>query len=130
MPMSGSAIDTNVLIKYLGDDPVAVNLLEDADELFVPMTVVGELLYGVEKSRQKLSNYILYTDFLAQFEQLPVTNETSHCYAEIKASLVVRGINIPENDLWIAAAAVANGLVLLTFDDHFSHIENLELKGR
>jgi predicted nucleic acid-binding protein len=127
--MSGSAVDANVLIKYLADDPAAVALLEGADELFVPVTVVGELLYGVEKSRRKLDNYVLYADFLAQFEILPTTYETAQCYAETKAKLAAKGITIPENDLWIAACALANGLALLTFDNHFSHIENLDSKG-
>ncbi|MDR2197417.1 MAG: PIN domain-containing protein [Coriobacteriales bacterium] len=132
--MSGSAVDTNVLIRYLSNETTAVELLHGAlretpDDVFVPMAVVGEMLYGVERSRRKLENYVHYTDFLMSFPLLPVTKEIACCYAETKSRLVTKGINLPENDIWIAASAIQSGLTLLTFDQHFTLIENLEVKG-
>ncbi|NSW90958.1 MAG: PIN domain-containing protein [Firmicutes bacterium] len=41
--------------------------------------------------------------------------------------MIRKGINIPENDLWIAATAIANNLKLATFDHHFTHIDGLEV---
>jgi predicted nucleic acid-binding protein len=134
MPMSRRAVDTNVLIRYLNNETAAVELLHGAlqetpDDVFVPMAVVGEMLYGVERSRRKLENYVHYTDFLMSFPLLPVTTEIARCYAETKSHLVAKGINLPENDIWIAASAIQSGLTLLTFDNHFAHIENLAVKG-
>lgn len=122
MLMNGSVIDSNVLIKFLQGDERAINALEGEDELFIPSIVMGELLYGVEKSKQKLNNYVLYSDFLAQFEILPVDKLVAETYAVLKAELFSKGINTPENDLWIAATARANGLGVLSFDKHFEEM--------
>lgn len=37
-----------------------------------------------------------------------------------------RGIVIPENDLWIAATALSAGLTLVTNDNHFAAVPDLQ----
>ena len=32
---------------------------------------------------------------------------------------------MPENDMWIAATALANDMTVITQDKHFEHIQNL-----
>ena len=39
----------------------------------------------------------------------------------------MKGISIPENDLWIAATALIKELTLVTYDEHFKHINGLSL---
>jgi tRNA(fMet)-specific endonuclease VapC len=120
--MSGKAVDTNVLIRFLKGEPEAQALLSTAERVYVPAIVAGELFYGSEKSKELYKNHILFSDFLSTFEILPVTYEVAQCYAEIKARLVKKGINVPENDLWIAATAQHYGLEVLSFDKHFEMI--------
>jgi tRNA(fMet)-specific endonuclease VapC len=55
----------------------------------------------------------------------PSTVETGGRYAELYAALRKAGTPIPTNDMWIAAAALSTGAVLLTFDRHFSRIDGL-----
>ncbi|HEV8045487.1 MAG TPA: PIN domain-containing protein [Rubrobacter sp.] len=38
------------------------------------------------------------------------------------------GRPIPENDIWIAATALQHGLVLVTRDSHFEHVEGLRVE--
>ena len=46
-------------------------------------------------------------------------------FGRIKAELSRRGTLIPDADIQIAAVARSHGLVLLTADSHFSHIDGL-----
>ena len=49
-------------------------------------------------------------------------------YGEIKARLQTLGRPIPENDLWIAAAALRQGLTLASRDRHFRLVDGLDLE--
>jgi tRNA(fMet)-specific endonuclease VapC len=61
-------------------------------------------------------------DFLADpaVDVLEVDVEVAERYALIYEDLRKVGTPIPSNDMWIAAASSANGLTVLTFDDHFN----------
>lgn len=48
-------------------------------------------------------------------------------YAEMGAYLDGMGRPIPQNDLWIGAAAAAKGAVLLTTDEHFTRLDPTQL---
>jgi tRNA(fMet)-specific endonuclease VapC len=109
-----------------GNEP-AKRLLEEIERAFVPVTVVGELFYGARKSVRQQENMELFEAVLEDFELLPIDIATASSYAIIKADLQIRGFTIPENDLWIAAAAHANRCSLATFDAHFKHVSQIEV---
>ena len=44
-----------------------------------------------------------------------------------KAELKAKGHPIPENDIWIAATALAGNLTLVTADSDFEGIDNLKI---
>jgi len=46
-------------------------------------------------------------------------------YGILKHLLKAKGRPIPENDIWIAAAARRHGMVLVTRDLHFAEIDDL-----
>ena len=50
-------------------------------------------------------------------------------YAKIRYQLRVKGKPMPENDVWIAAAAMEHDLPLLTRDAHFRNVNGLEVLG-
>jgi tRNA(fMet)-specific endonuclease VapC len=35
------------------------------------------------------------------------------------------GTPLPTNDVWIAAATATTGATLLTFDEHFAHVDRI-----
>lgn len=128
--MSGSLIDTNVIIKVLNGNTEAVNLFDSLEDVYISVITVGELVYGAQKSSRKSENMTLFESFLSEYPIVEINNKISRIYGEIKAELVSKGINIPENDLWIAAIAICNEYSLVTFDQHFENISKLRLVGR
>ena len=71
---------------------------------------------------------LLFKNFLSEYSIVEINESVSETYGEIKANLVKRGINIPENDIWIAATAISYNLNLVTYDEHFKNINDLNIK--
>jgi tRNA(fMet)-specific endonuclease VapC len=49
-------LDTNIVISFLANEPSVAKSLGTADEVFIPVVVMGELFYGVSKSRSVKKN--------------------------------------------------------------------------
>jgi predicted nucleic acid-binding protein len=120
-------VDTNVIIRLLRSDKRSIELFDQADSISIPVIVAGELFYGAHKSTRKQENLEIFSDFISQYELIEVDLSISQVYGEIKAQLKKNGINIPENDIWIAAIAKVNEYTLLTYDEHFSKIDGLQV---
>ena len=120
-------VDTNVIIRLLRADARSVELFDQADRIYIPAIVAGELFYGAENSTQKQENIKIFSEFLSQYQIVGVNLSIAKLYGEIKAQLKMAGKTIPENDLWIAATAKSYQYTLITFDDHFSDIEGLHI---
>jgi len=123
--MSGDMLDTNVIIKYLAGDESAKQLIDNATDISVSVIVVGELQYGAQKSAKKESNLALFANFLSGFAIIHVDENVAAIYGEVKEQLRTNGVNIPENDIWIAASAKSRHCRLLTFDAHFKSVDGL-----
>jgi len=126
--MNGNLIDTNVIIKLFNNDKTAVKLFNEAIDIAIPVTVVGELFYGAYKSSKTEKNLKVLLDFLSEYPVLYVDGNTAAIYGEIKNELAKKGSPIPENDIWIAAIAKSSARELITFDGHFSKINGLRIK--
>ena len=120
-------VDTNVIIRLLRADERSIELFNQADSISIPVVVAGELFYGAENSTLKQENLTIFSDFLSQYEVIEVDISIARAYGEIKAQLKKDGFTIPENDLWIAATAKARQYTLITFDDHFTKIDGLQV---
>jgi tRNA(fMet)-specific endonuclease VapC len=128
--MNGSLIDTNIIVKVLRGDAETIDFFDSlGEELFVSAVVVGELLYGANKSIRAEENKRLVREIISSFEVLPIDADIAEIYGQLKAELAEAGINLPENDLWIAATAQNYGLSLATLDGHFKHFGKLEVIG-
>jgi len=125
--MNGNMLDTNVIIKYLAGDESAKRLIDNASEISVSVIVVGELQYGAQKSSRTESNLALFTSFLSNFIIVPVDENIAAVYGEVKNQLRTNGINIPENDVWIAATAKSHQCSLITYDAHFKSVDGLDV---
>ncbi|MCU1258058.1 MAG: PilT protein domain protein [Bryobacterales bacterium] len=89
-----------------------------ADEIAVPVIVLGEYRYGIQGSA-----------LLPDCRVLPLDEETAQQYADIRVGLKRRGRPIPANDLWIAALARQYKLPLLSRDVHFDIVPGLQRVG-
>ena len=128
--MSGRyLLDTNVAIQILNQN---IDLLAHRNsrlQAFLCLTVVGELLFGAEKSSSPAENRARVQGLIEICPVVPHLLETAECYATIKARLKKKGRPIPENDIWIAAAAIHHGLILSTRDHHFEAVEGLQTEA-
>jgi tRNA(fMet)-specific endonuclease VapC len=127
--MSGSLLDTSFVIHILQGDESAVELYKSMDEAYVPAIVIGELLYGVNKSTKskQVENRRKINEAIETLPVLCVDEDTAGIYADIKHSLLKAGYTLPENDIWIAAVAKQNDLSVATYDIHFEHAEGVKV---
>ena len=123
--MEKVAIDTNIAIAILNGSENTVNYLRSFHQIFIPVTVSGELLFGAHNSKNTKANLINFRKFIATCHPLSVTNDVAETYASIRMALKRQGTPIPENDIWIAAICIENKLPLVTNDKHFHHIQTL-----
>ncbi len=94
----------------------------------MPVIVLGELHYGARKSTRTEENLIRLEAFTESSNVLPRNATTARIYGATRDALRRKSRPIPENDIWIAAIALQNGLILVSRDSHFEHVEGLRLE--
>lgn len=77
-------LDTNAAIALMNGQPDIEPIIEEADEIFIPIIAVGELYYGVEKSGRVELNRAKADVFAAKYAILPCDVETCRRYAKIE----------------------------------------------
>lgn len=122
-------IDTNAYSRLMGGHAPLAHLLETADEVLVPATVLGELHAGFEMGSRRETNRRQLDEFLRQpgVRTIIVTDDTAERYGILVSQLMRQGTPLPTNDIWIAASALDVGARLVSYDAHFSHVPGLML---
>jgi tRNA(fMet)-specific endonuclease VapC len=109
--------------------PVAkLNAIGPTDEVGIAATVRGEVLYGISRLPRGARRQLLMSRAQRLFDLLPceaVSAPMADQYAIIKAKMESKGTSVAEGDLWIAAAAIHLGAVLVTRDRVFQRITDL-----
>jgi tRNA(fMet)-specific endonuclease VapC len=128
MPATGRfLLDTNIMIAILEGDGAVLSHLDQAAEAFIPAIVLGELFFGAAKSSRATENIAKVERFAAGRAVISCDLDVAREYGRLKQRLRDRGRPLPENDIWIAAAASAHNLVLVTRDRHFQEVEGLAI---
>ena len=65
---------------------------------------------------------------LAALPWEPIAAPVSETYGRTKAALDASGVNLGDNDLWIAATALTLGAVLVTRDHIFTRVPGLQVE--
>ena len=112
-------LDTNALSAAADDDPLVVAILARADQLAIPVIVLGEYRYGIAQSRNRASYERWITGLLNDCLVLDINEPTTRHCAEITLELKKMGKPIPTNDIWIAALCRQHSIPLLSRDRHF-----------
>ena len=123
------ALDTGALAEFAAGNENLGRVLAPYRSIALPATVLGEYRYGLMGSRQEARLNEWLAELLAYAHVLDTKARTSAVYAKIRYQLRVRGKPMPENDVWIAAAAMEHDLPLLTRDAHFRNVNGLEVLG-
>ncbi len=121
-------VDSNRYRDFCEGVPSVVEIFRRANEIHIPFVVVGELRAGFACGTKSLANERTLTQFLdrSRVNLLLATEDTTRHYASLFRQLRAQGTPIPTNDLWIAALAVEHGLILLSRDEHFCHLPQIE----
>jgi len=83
-------------------------------EAAVSIITYGELFYGAAKSLRRAEAFARLSAITDLLAILPLPKSAGESYGEIRAELESSGEMIGNNDLWIAAHALAAGLTLVT----------------
>lgn len=126
--MNGKLIDTNVIIRFFKGETELFSLFDEMEKLYISSVSVGELMYGAALSQKADFNRENYFCFCEQMKVLYPDLEVAKSYGKIKASLKMKGRPIPENDIWIAATALAADLTLVTADSDFSFVDGISVE--
>lgn len=126
--MSGIFLaDTNAVSDALKDNASILHIMTEADVIYIPSIVLGELYFMAENSAKQLANYAQINQFIGKHLIVPCDEYTSLEYAKLRFQLQKKGRPIPENDLWIASLARQYQVPLLTRDQHFQYIDGLTI---
>jgi tRNA(fMet)-specific endonuclease VapC len=119
-------LDTNALSAAADEDPGVIEILAGAQQVALPVVVIGEYRYGIAQSRHR-ARYRRWLDGLVgDCTVVDIEEPTTHYYAEISVELWRAGKPIPTNDLWIAALCRQHNLPLLSHDRHFDAVRGIE----
>jgi tRNA(fMet)-specific endonuclease VapC len=125
-------LDTNTCIRFInGRNPrIREHFLEvDDADLAVSTITRAELFYGSAKSQTPAASRAKQREFLRRFSTLPFDNRAAEVYGPMRAVLEQRGLSIGQNDMLIAAIALANNLTLVTHNTReFERIDQLRLE--
>ena len=122
-------LDTNGLSAMADGDPDVGPALEDANEIAIPVIVLGEYRYGIRQSRSRSHYERWLAGVLSQCRVLNIDADTADTYATVRQELRSSGRPIPTNDLWIAALARQHQMSLLSRDQHFDSVRGLKRVG-
>jgi predicted nucleic acid-binding protein len=95
----------------------------------ISTVTLGELRLGVLQAMDPVAaSKRLSTYQLAQrFEALPVDTAVSDTWALLVSKLRAAGRKAPVNDSWIAATAIAHRIPVVTQDDDYDHMPDLQI---
>lgn len=131
MPVYMLDTDISSYIMRRSNDAVLKKLRRVAvDAVCVSAVTKSELLYGVEISSRRAKDEAALEDYLRYVEVLDYPDEAAMHYAQIRARLRVSGRMIGPNDLFIAAHARSQGLILVTNNTReFSRVGGLKIEN-
>jgi predicted nucleic acid-binding protein len=103
-------------------------LSSDTDVVVLCAIVTGEVCFGLDrmpegKRRRELEERS--RELFSLFPCEPVTEAAGRLYASIKLKQQRKGWSLDENDLWVAATALALGATLVTRDSDLQAVDGL-----
>lgn len=121
------AVDTDRYTDLCRGDEAVVEVVELAEEVWLPFIVLGELRAGFAVGSQGPRNEAVLRRFLLKpaVKVLYADEQTTHHYANVYRQLRKQRTPIPTNDMWIAALCLQHSLTLCARDAHFDVLPQL-----
>lgn len=128
----GYCLDTNIVSEVLRKNPVVnqrlQNELDNGNKVYISSIVYYEIVRGLKAAgaSNKLKGFMKIYPVLAK---LPLDMKSIEKAVDIYVDLH-KGNQIEDNDIYIAAIAMANDCTLVTANEkHFSRINNLKYEN-
>jgi tRNA(fMet)-specific endonuclease VapC len=126
-------LDTNICIYIAKGQPEAVRNRFEAlsiQQLAMSTITVGELRFGAEKSQSRARALATIAQLVQMIQPCALPMAAAEHYGHVRATLSQQGLPIGNNDLWIAAHALAEGWTLVTNNlREFSHVPGLRVEN-
>jgi tRNA(fMet)-specific endonuclease VapC len=121
------ALDTNRYTDLSRGNSDVMEVVESADEVWLPFIVLAELRAGFSLGTKTAQNEATLRRFLLQPEVdvIYADEQTTHHYASVYRQLRRQGTPIPTHDMWIAALVLQHSLTLCARDAHFDALPQL-----
>ena len=119
--------DTSVFIAREASRPIDIEAMPD--RLAVSVITIGELRAGVLAATEAaIRDRRLDTLTAAlSLEPIPIDVEVANAWARLRLALRDAGLRRPVNDSWIAATAMALDVPIVTQDDDFPGLAELDV---
>lgn len=120
MPINGLLIDTDVLSYVAWQKPPAKAFepLLVGKLPFVSFATVGEMYFGAAKANWGARRISKMETILGRYTVIPGTSGVAKRYGDVRKAFDKQ---VDENDMWIAATALAHDLPIVT--NNLSHFE-------
>ncbi len=126
-------LDTNICIYIINKNPkTVVDKIKTLkpNQIKLSAISVGELEYGVSKSKYRERNRNALVDFASAFDIIPFDDSDAEVFGLIRSDLEKRGKLIGPYDMQIAAQAISKGLILVTNNTgEFERIRELKIEN-
>jgi predicted nucleic acid-binding protein len=126
-------LDTNAISDLMRASQRIENWMAklNLDDQVATCTIVrGEVLFGIARlpeGRRRAELEETGHQFLSAFHCEPVPERAGDFYATVKLARQRSGLALDENDLWVAATALALGATLVSRDPDFAGIDGLRV---
>ncbi|MBI2305644.1 MAG: type II toxin-antitoxin system VapC family toxin [Chloroflexi bacterium] len=122
-------LDADWAISFLNGRKEAVDLVTELADEGIALSIIawGEIYEGLLVGGLGDHRLGQFEGFTNALDLIPPDIDVVRRYARIRVHLRSEGQLLPDNDLWIAATALAYGLTLVSRDQHFFRIPDLVL---
>ncbi|MBA3924461.1 MAG: type II toxin-antitoxin system VapC family toxin [Nostocaceae cyanobacterium] len=136
-------LDTNHCSRIIFGESKVIHQLQEHNSAGVATSVIvrGELLYMVQKSKQKAANLKQVIAFLETVNLYPINGSVADVYGNLKGKIIqqlgpkdkakrrkftVQDLGFSDNDLWIASTALHYNLTVVSTDSDFIRIQKIQ----
>ena len=123
-------LDTNTVSHLLKEHPVVVRhvVTTTMAALCISAITEGELFFGLAKRPDAKQLHLVVREFLRRVDVLPWDSDTAELYGTVRADMARQGKILAPLDLLIATHALSVGAILVTNDQIFVRVNNLQVE--
>ena len=123
-------LDTNTVSHIIKSNSTVIQHLIDVpmSSLAISAITNAELFFGLAKRPDAKKLHLAVNEFLLRVQVLPWDSSITKTYGELRYNLESIGKPLAPLDLLIASHALSLNAILVTNDQAFSHVNNLQIQ--